>query len=95
MEIMSKREPFDCYHLVKQMGPQHSPAEAQEMYSWDRPAYMFWNGFGQYLREQGLSDQKIVDIMRHSTIRHALDNWDEHIVNLGRVFAAHLRRGVL
>ena len=57
------------------------------MYSFDRPAFMFWNGFANGLKRLGLTDEQIKDELQSKGPRWMLDNCDE-IEKLGLKMAA-------
>jgi hypothetical protein len=59
-----------------------------QMYSYERPAYNFWQGFYEVLVESGMSHEAALLELTHSAIRHFLDNNDDAIHNLGRTLAA-------
>lgn len=61
---------------------------AVTMYSYERPAYNFWQGFYEVLVEGGMSHVTAMRELTHSSIRHFLDNNDDAIRDLGRTLAA-------
>lgn len=44
------------------------------MYSFDRPAYLFWNGVANYLRNAGYSDKEIREELQSKSVRWMLDH---------------------
>ena len=53
------------------------------MYSFDRAAYSFWNGFANGLKDKGFRDDQIKDWLQSKLARWLLDADSEKIENLG------------
>jgi len=68
----------DIGPLIPQNGDAKYP-----MYSYSRPAYVFWNGFAKGLAKQGFSAEKIMEILQSRDVRHYLDAVDDQIEKLG------------
>lgn len=66
-------------------GPLYSRRSAPPwpMYSYERPAYNFWNGVANYLRSQGKSDEGIRDTLQSKDARWLLDSFDARVTELG------------
>jgi hypothetical protein len=62
------------------IGDLHQDREPPEwpMYSYSRPAYLFWNGFANALRERGLSDAQIRVELQSKGTRWLLDARSNH-----------------
>src|SRR2546425_206787 len=54
------------------------------MYSYDRPAYTFWNGAAQALAAAGYENDTVIHILKSKVTRWMLDAGDEKVVKLGR-----------
>lgn len=60
---------YDCTSLLGQLGS----GKEWEMFSYDRPAYTFWNGVAKALYRRGWSDKEIKTWLQSKDSRHALD----------------------
>lgn len=71
------------------IGPIFPSSEkpAQPMYSYDRPAYNFWQGFAEGLAKRGLTEEQIFNEMRSKGTRWMLDEHDNKLKSLGRRMA--------
>src|SRR2546426_813450 len=58
------------------------------MYSYDRPAYTFWNGAAQALAAAGYENDTVIHILKSKVTRWMLDAGDEKVVKLGRAMMA-------
>lgn len=58
-------------------------ANDMPMYSYDRPAYMYWNGVANYLRSKGCADKTIAETLAHKHMRWMLDKYDDDLQMLG------------
>jgi len=54
-----------------------------KMYSFDRAAYTFWNGFANALLKEGYTESQALTILGSTYIRHYLDQTDDRIEKLG------------
>ena len=57
------------------------------MYSYSRPAYLFWQGVYDYLISQGLTHEKAIDVLQHKDTRWMLDHHGDEVKELGRKMA--------
>jgi hypothetical protein len=57
------------------------------MYSYSRPAYLFWQGFYEGLRERGMTDEQAFEEMQSKGVRWMLDLSGEMLGDLGRSMA--------
>ena len=60
------------------------------MYSFDRPAFCFWNGFANGLRRDGWTEDQIKNTLQSKDVRWMLDGYDQEIDDFGEKFAARL-----
>lgn len=66
------------------------------MYSYERPASLFWNGFAAALIGAGYSEAEVEDILRSKLMRWNLDDSGGRVEALGREMGAEFaakRRG--
>ena len=72
-------------------GPLYRPSPETKpdwpMFSYDRPAYLFWNGVANYLREQGKTDDEISEALQSKDMRYMLDSYGQIIESLGATVA--------
>lgn len=54
------------------------------MYSFSRPAYVFWQGFYDALIGRGIPHEDVMKILQSKGVRHMLDGREEEIEELGR-----------
>lgn len=83
----AKGEPYDCTGLI---GPLFQSKEKCEwpMYSFDRPASIFWNAVAGGLNKRGWTDEQIKTWLQSKNPRWALDgDLSEKIEALGEEFA--------
>lgn len=67
------------------MFPACGPAPKHPMYSYDRPAWLFWQGVADQLQEQGMSEERAIAWLKSSSTRHGLDGAIEiALAELGR-----------
>lgn len=66
------RDPSNTYSCASRLGPLNSDAP-WAMYSFDRPAYTFWDGVAAALYRRGWTDEEIKTWLQSSEPRHALD----------------------
>ena len=74
-------QPGQLQSLAKSLSKPKWP-----MYSFDRPSYNFWNGAANYLRDSGMSDDEIGEVLMSKDARWMLDNGpinDSDIEQLG------------
>jgi hypothetical protein len=57
------------------------------MYSYDRAAYLFWQGFYEGLVKRGLSHEKALEEMQSKGVRWMFDRDANKVKNLGRKMA--------
>ncbi len=57
------------------------------MYSYDRPAYNFWQGFYETLIKRGLTHEQALEELSSTGTRHFLDQEDVQIKRLGSELA--------
>lgn len=82
----------DCYDCTGHIGPFKSDA-AWPMYSFDRPAYIFWNTIAAELNKAGWTDDQIKNWLQSKAPRWALDgDWTEQIEHFARELAKDVRR---
>ena len=88
IDIYSQRE-LDNMDISGKIGPLDLDREysAFPMYSYSRPAYIFWNGFATGLAKLGKSEAEIMDILQSKDVRHILDGMDNRIRELGEAIA--------
>ena len=53
------------------------------MYSYERPAYTFWNGFANGLKKQGFTDKEIGEWLMSKQARWMLDGKEHELSDLG------------
>ena len=53
------------------------------MYSYERPAYTFWNGFANGLKKQGFTDKEIGNWLMSKQARWMLDGKEHELSDLG------------
>lgn len=58
-----------------------------EMYSYDRPAYLFWNAFCNELIARGLTERQAFEEMASKGVRWMLDAQGEMIEGLAKQMA--------
>jgi hypothetical protein len=69
------------------MGPLSSGKE-WPMYSFERPAYLFWNAFANQLAREGFSERQIQTALQGRDVRHMLDTDQDAIEEVGRTLAS-------
>ncbi len=70
------------------MGPKlslHSASNPPEwpMYSYERPAWLYFNGVANALRAQGWNDEQIKERLASKDMRWMLDAWEQEVEHLG------------
>ena len=73
------------------MGPLDSDRE-WPMYSYERPACIFWNAFANQLQREGFSEEQIKEALQGRVVRHMLDYNGNDIENVARELASHYNR---
>jgi hypothetical protein len=73
----------DITGKIGDLYPAREEAEVP-MYSYSRPAYLFWQGFYEALRKRGLTDDQALTEMQSKGARWLLDSDGEEIIKLGR-----------
>jgi hypothetical protein len=57
------------------------------MYSYNRPAYLFWQGFYAALRKKGASHKDAMQVLSSKAARHMLDGHGDEVEELGAKLA--------
>ncbi len=57
------------------------------MYSYNRPAYNFWQGFYHGLRKKGMTHKKAIAVLQSKAARHMLDGHADEVQALGEKLA--------
>ncbi len=68
-------------------GPVSGPNPKYPMYSYERPAWIFWQGFYNGLIDCGFSHQTSIEIMQSRDVRHMLDGDGDEIKDMGYQWA--------
>ena len=81
----------------EKLGPMFSPTRHEwSMYSYDRPADIFWAAYCRRLKELGWTDGEILALVQSKFPRHAMDgNWTDAIEGVARNLAVLTKRSVL
>ena len=71
------------------IGPLYKDEEQSKnsMFSYNRPAYNFWQGFYDGLRKKGLTHEQAMEELMSKGVRHMLDANDGRLQKLGRAMA--------
>ena len=85
---MTKRiENMDITGKIGPLYPQKGQDIEWPMYSFDRAAYLFWNGFAKGLAERGLSQNQIKNELQSKGVRWLMDQQEGRLEELGRLMA--------
>lgn len=57
------------------------------MYSYERPTWLFWQGFYNKLLASGYTHVSAIELMQNSSVRHGLDQFEDEIKEIGEKFA--------
>ena len=60
------------------------------MFSYSRPAWLFWQGVYNTLTKKGKTHEEAIEILQHSLVRYALDDIQDEIVKSGERFGEKL-----
>lgn len=76
--------------ITGDIGPlyQYPEKPKYRMNSFNRAAYIFWQGFYNGLRKKGLTHQQAIDEMQSKGTRWMLDAKDDQVQALGEQMAA-------
>lgn len=77
------RERIDYTGKMGRLYPPHDDKPEWPMYSYERPAWNFWNGVANGLRDMGYSDEQIKGILQSKAARWLLDKHDDKLQDLG------------
>jgi len=71
------------------------PSEKPEwpMYSYSRPAYLFWQGVADEMFANGATPDQVREFLSSKTVRHMLDAHGDEARNLGREFYRRITGG--
>lgn len=67
--------------------PLTGQPHAWEMYSFNRAAYLFWNGFANHLRTLDMDDEQIKSILQSKHTRWLLDAEGDYLEGVGKYMA--------
>ena len=85
---MAKTELMDVedFDITDKIGDLNPTTETPEwpMYSYSRPAYIFWNGVAKGLMEAGLNQEEIQRWLQSKLARWELDGMGHLLENFGR-----------
>lgn len=80
-----KRESYEDY--TDKLGPLYEGEASHRewpMYAYRRPAYLFWNGVANGLRDKGYTEEQARDWLQSKNARYSLDGgWETEIEDLG------------
>lgn len=77
----SKISPQDITGMIGDLYPKENPEYA--MYSYSRPAYLFWQGFYEGLLARGFTHKKAIEEMQSKGPRWMFDGDSESVKQLG------------
>ena len=91
---MSQIDPNEFEDFTGRMGQLGREIKGEwPMYSYERPAWNYWNGVANYLKSVGCTDAEIGEILRHKYMRWMLDHDDHAIQSLGFETASQFFEG--
>ena len=77
---------FNAYQMFSSE-PSATQDKPYPMYSFDRPASLFWFGVAKTLAESGCGYDQIQEFLRSKNARWMLDQFEEELENLGKELA--------
>ena len=71
--------------ISERIGPLYTSEKPAEitMYSYERPARIFWRGFIEGLANKGWTEQEIIEWLESKAARWMLDGMDTELFDLG------------
>lgn len=76
--------------ITGDIGPLFTGPVKVPMYSFSRPAWLFWQGLYEGLREEGYSHERAIEMLQSKKVRHMLDGEGKRLERLGKNMAATL-----
>ena len=76
-----RKEPIDITGKIGELYPDTKEPE-WPMYSYGRPARLFWNGIAIALDKRGWSEEQVKTFLQSINARHWLDSQEELIESL-------------
>lgn len=76
----------DITSSIGELFPSSEPVK-YTMYSYSRPAYLFWQGFYAGLRKNGATHKQAIAVLQSKAARHMLDGEGDTLSELGEPMA--------